>query len=574
MPNASVVKLPYELNYQTPKSSNQAKRAVVRKMKKIATFWPTRAGFTGGNVTAVDNEITYRVLKSNQEYDENELTGTPPHGIEDVVSMVRSIREEIDSKITVGDTYMAGDGLISCTGVENIGNQAEEGTPWRPITTIGGKLMYEGIERIYKFKVIEEGKDYDANGTPFKHPNLLLTERIPEWVDPSDGGAVTKISAGDVLTTQKMDDYSLQYGYPYRNPVLQRAAIGTITNNRPCAMTEIGLKSKVFASIRGSNINGVPNKEGLDQIWDDKVNFQVGTVDLYLKRYSFFKLQVRKAGSKGNWNDLNNETESGHSGIFCVKGNTPEFQYNYIKITHPGAGSSINSQFEYRFKPYPGNNVALFHIDQKFDLLNATISKSGQREAEFASATDFGEFIVTFAGRSDLVITYDEASNTEWILSYNTGNVGSTEATGSVTELATGSASGSNRGSSSSRTVQVQIGPLPPEPEPEYNYDTTQGQENETLISLNKNWNGGQEWSWVVYKNGVEVGHQLTPPGYSATSLSIESFDDVPGQPQIYSTTSATADVTTNPINGSEVEYFNLTSKSVGIPLTVGVGIT
>ena len=77
-----------------------------------------------------------------------------------------------------------------------------------------------------------------------------------------------------------------------------------------------------------------------------------------------------------------------------------------------------------------------------------------------------------------------------------------------------------------------------------------------------------------LQKNGVEVGHQLTPPDFPATSLSIASNDSVTGQPQIYSTTSATADVTTNPINNSQVEYFNLTSKSVGIPLIVGVGIT
>ena len=572
MPNASVVKLPYELNYPTPKSSNEAKRAVLRKQKKTATFWPTRAGFTGGNVTAVDNDITYRILKSNQKYDEDPVTGTTPHGIEDVVSLVRSIREEIDAKISVGDTYMAGDGLIACTGVENIDNQAEEGTPWRPTTIIGGKEMYSGIERKYKFKVIEEGTDYDATGTPFKHPNLYSNAAQPLWVNPSDGGVEEDVNGRKIWTTQYMGDYSLIYGFAYRNPILQRAAIGTITNSRPCAMTEIGLKSKVFSSIRGTNINGVPNKEGLDQIYDDKVNFQLGNIDLYLKRYSFFKLQVREAGSNGNWNDLNNEVQSDHSGLFCVKGNTPEFQYNYIKITHPGAGSSINSQFEYRFKPYPGNNVALFHIDQKFNLLNATISKSGQREAEFATETDFGKFIITFAGRSDLVLTHDEVSNTEWILSYNTGKGGTTSGTGLVTELGTGSSSGSsgNSSSSSSSPVQVQVGPPPPEPDTEYNYNPVQGDENETLISLNRNWDGGTSWSWVVYKNGEEVGHQVTPAGTEATSLSIYGDELVNGQQEVYSTTSATADVTNNPINGSEVEYFNLTSKPTGINLSVG----
>ena len=566
MPNASVVNLPYELNYPQPKTSNQAKRAVVRKQKKTATFWSTRAGFVGGNVKAVDNEVTYRVLKSNQEYDEDPVTGTEPHGIEDVVSMVRSIREEIDAKIAVGETYMAGDGVITCTSIENRENDAEEGTPWRPTTYINGKLMYEGIERQYTFKVIEEGTDYDKKGTPFKHPNLLLTEAIPEWVDPKQGGDVVKISAGKVHTTQKMDDYSLKYGFAYRNPVLQRVAIGTITNSRACAMTEIGLKSKVYSHISGANINGVPNKQGLDQIFEDKVNFQLGNVDLYLKRYSFFKLQVRKAGSSGAWNDLNNETQANHTGLFCVRGNTPEYQYNYIKISHPGIGSNTNSQFEYRFKPYPGNNVAVFHMDQKFNLLNAAITKADKQEVHYASDTDFGEFIITFAGRDDLVLTQDEVSNTEWILSYNTGEGSSAGiiGAGSVLELGKVSASGS-----SYRNVQPQMGPIPKEPKPKYNYNPVQGDEKETLISLNKNWNSGKQWSWVVYENGVEVGHQVTEPNYPATSLSIESKDQT-SRPKIYSTTSSTADVTNNPINNMEVEYFNLTAKPVSIKITTG----
>ena len=571
MPNASVVRLPYELNYPQPRGTNEAKRAVLRKQKKVATYWPTRSGFTEGDVTAEDNNIEYKILKSNQEYDEDPITGTSPHGIEDVVSMVRSIREETDAKISVGDTYMAGDGIIACIGIQNSDNDAQEGTPWRPTTEINGVPMYEGIERTYKFKVIEKGTDYDAIGTPFKHPDLSQTESIPEWVAIEDGGNFSDINGRKILTQQKLEDYSLKYGFAYRNPILQRVAIGTITNSRPCSMTEIGLKSKVFTSIRGANINGVPNKEGLDSIYDDKVNFQLGNVDLYLKRYSFFKLQVRKAGTNGTWNDLNNEAESDHSGIFCVRGNTPEYQYNYIKISHPGGGSSINSQFEYRFKPYPGNNVALFLIEKKFNLLNATISKEGQREAVFATDTDFGRFVITFAGRSDLVLTHNEVSNTEWILSYNTGKGESdlVEGAGPVIELGTGSSSGSNYG-----TTQVQMGPIPPDPTPEYNYNTTQGQEDETLISLNRNWNGGQEWSWVVYKNGVEVGHQLTPPGFPATSLSIESNDQLTGQPQLFSTDSATADVTTNPINGTEVEYFKLTSKPVGISMTVGGNAT
>jgi len=576
MPNASVVKLPYELIYPQPKSSNEAKRAVVIKQKKIATFWPTRAGITGGNVNAVDNVVTYRILKSNQGYDEDMATGTAPHGIEDVVSMVRSLREEIDSHIAVGETYMIGDGLIVCDGVENIDNQAEEGTPWRPTTVINGTEMYAGIERKYTFKVTETGVDY---GTLFKHPNLYNHAAQPLWINPADGGDSSEINGRIIFTSQYMDDYSLKYGFPYRNPILQRVAIGTITNSRPCAMTEIGLKSKVFSSIRGANINGIPTKEALDDIYEDKVNFQLGQVDLFIKRFSFFKLQVRRAGTNGNWQDLNNQIQNDHTGLFCVKGNTPEFQYNYIKIFHPQLGLSDDDQYEFRFKPYPGNNVALYHMNQKVNLLNANLSKSGQLESDFLSDTIFGKFVITFAGRDDLILNFNEVSNTEWIQSFNTGT-GESDS-GGVTELSKMSQIGFSG---------IQYGPAAPAPTPEYNYNTTAGQpHNETLVSLNTNYPGSQ-WAWVAYEDGKEVGVTFTEPGVAATDVEIKStemvgggiimtdqngVDSQPSDPHlsqsVYTMSSNTAHVTANPINNEPVQYFKITKETPSITLTVGV---
>lgn len=576
MPNASVVKLPYELIYPQPKSSNEAKRAVVIKQKKIATFWPTRAGITGGNVNAVDNVVTYRILKSNQGYDEDMATGTAPHGIEDVVSMVRSLREEVDSHIAVGETYMIGDGLIVCDGVENIDNQAEEGTPWRPTTVIDGTEMYAGIERKYTFKVTETGVDY---GTLFKHPNLYDHEQQPLWINPADGGDSSEINGRIIFTSQYMDDYSLKYGFPYRNPILQRVAIGTITNSRPCAMTEIGLKSKVFSSIRGANINGIPTKEALDDIYEDKVNFQLGQVDLFIKRFSFFKLQVRRAGTNSDWQDLNNQIQNDHTGLFCVKGNTPEFQYNYIKIFHPQLGLSDDDQYEFRFKPYPGNNVALYHMNQKVNLLNANLSKSGQLESDFLSDTTFGKFVITFAGRDDLILNFNEVSNTEWIQSFNTGT--SESDNGGVTELSKMSQIGFSG---------IQYGPAAPAPTPQYNYNTTAGQpHNETLVSLNTNYPGGQ-WAWVAYEDGKEVGVTFTEPGVAATDIEIKSTEMVGGgltttsqdgltsvtsQPHlsqsVYTMSSNTAHVTANPINNEPVQYFKITKETPSITLTVGV---
>ena len=589
MPNANVVKLPYELLYPQSKSSNPAKRAVVTKQKKIATFWPTRAGITGGNITGEDNTVTYRILKSNAAYDNTEETGTAPHGIEDVISMIRSIREEVDSNLSVGESYMIGDAIIACTGVENLGNEAEEGTPWRPTTILNEKEMYSGIERQYTFKVVEAGTNY---GDSFKHPNLFEHENQPQWKPWSKDQP--EINGRKIRTKQIMTDYSLIYGFPYTNPILQRVAIGTITNSRPCSMTEIGLKSKVFSSIRGANINGIPTKDALDDIFDDKVNFQLGQVDLFIKRFSFFKLQVRKAGTNGVFEDLTNEIESKHTGLFCIKGNSPQFQYNYIKISHPELGLTDNDQYEYRFKPYPGNNIARLlangtGLDQKVNLLNANLSKetsdkSVQIEANFPSNTTFGQFVITFAGRSDFVLDFNEVCNTEWIQSFNTGGGASEEGLGGVIEL--------SKMSQVLGSAPAVYGPKAPEPQPEYQYNTTADQpHNETLVSLNTDYSEDQ-WAWVAYEDGKEVGVTFTEPGVAATDVEIKSTemggggiiiigqDGVHSEPSkptlsnsIYTMSSNTAHVTSNPISGDPVNYFKITKKTPSINLTVGLSV-
>ena len=144
--------------------------------------------------------------------------------------------------------------------------------------------------------------------------------------------------------------------------------MATISNSRPCALTEIGLKSKVFSHISGTNLNSIPSAPDLAKYLNDGDNFQTGRIDMNITRYSFFKLQVRRLGTNDDFQDLNNAVENKHSGLFCVKGNTPEFQYNYIKIYHPGLGiDPQDSQFEYRFLPYPGNNVAVFFMGQEFN---------------------------------------------------------------------------------------------------------------------------------------------------------------------------------------------------------------
>jgi len=592
MPNANVVQLPYEFIFETRGMDEDAIKTLRVKVKKIATWWPTRAGFTGGDGTTVGTKMTYRIMRSIQPYDATETTGTKPHGVEDVISMVRSLREEIDTHLAIGDVYMAGDAIVSCIDVTDLKNGGSPpGTPWRQ-----EEDGIEGIERFYTFEVEEAGGQWlKADGSSyFSHPNLYEHAKIPTWTDKK-----TRVDNIDIRTEQDKSDWSMQYGFPYRNPILQKVAIGTISNSRSCSVTEIGLKSKVYNHVRGTNLNSIPTSEDRKKIFNDRGSFQAGQMDLYLKRISFFKLQVRKIGTTESWKDLSNYKYNDHSGIFCVQGNTNESQYNYIKITHPGFNSGKNSQFEYRFKPHPGNMVAVFGMKKNYNLLNANVTSAGlaeeenkkqQREKSFVCSTDYGNFVVTFAGRDDYYLDMPDVSNTEWIQTIE--RAAATE-TGPVTEI-----DNNETGITGVNTFFLAgpINPNPPDPKPSYNYDTTPGEpHNETLISLNKNWPGGQ-WAWLLFENGVEKGIQITKPNTQIEDVEINAYEKFLGNTPILSitgqdgivinssgepasfgytieaTSAGSQDpfVDTNPINGEEVAYYKVNRKIPTITLAIG----
>ena len=95
-------------------------------------------------------------------------------------------------------------------------------------------------------------------------------------------------------------------------------------------------------------------------------------------------LQVRSIGNS-NWQDLKNTSINNHTGLFSVKGNTPEAQYNAITISHPD-----QEQYEFRFKPYPGNYITRNEKwNRRFNLL-ATDGSGTAQVSHFSAGTSFG----------------------------------------------------------------------------------------------------------------------------------------------------------------------------------------
>ena len=454
VPNCQVAKLPYELCVAVRGTSKTAGWDLMRKRKKVEyAHWPTRAGIVSvtrngqslpktttapidglvgdlviyqivGESSGVNNALQ-RVYDTRPDDPNNPDTigyqeegghnfdawGYKPHGVDDVDSMTISIRENVDQLFAKGEQYIYGTAIMQCISISNP-------VPYTIKTT-----------KQYTFKIIEAGKidipvDPNAEGLASHCQN-------PSWLHPA--GHLTRseyYSLSDTTSIFYRQELSGVLNYTRGTRDLyhahdiytcQRVAFATVSNNKDCDVTEIGIKSKVHKQMRFANLNSQPGQKALDRAYDDRTQIQLGQVDRFLPRMSFFMLQVRKLG-ESTWSDMKNGLAD-HTGLFAVRGNNPEFQYNAITIQQP------MGQFEYRFKPYPGNyftrgnnfgkrvNLLLPNTDDE----SKTLSHFSHIYSEDGTKT-LNAFNVLFSGKEDRSIDEDDIfiSNTEWNIEAST----------------------------------------------------------------------------------------------------------------------------------------------------------
>ena len=238
---------------------------------------------TGNAFLSVGEELTYQILGSG-DVDQN---GIPipysgeygyqqdnsgkdftmePHGLSDVNAATTTIREATDSYLAVGEQYMAGTALVSCISIAN-----EDGTiPAEP---------WDGNQnREFKFKVIETGL-FERVGIRDAQGNLRgadgdlnLHVSNPNW-DVSGNFFCVKPGGNDEKYYYKQIPKDLLNSNT--TYVLQKVSLGTISNNRRCHITEIGIKSKVFKQIQTANVNSKPTEKEIHYIYDKKSTLQL-----------------------------------------------------------------------------------------------------------------------------------------------------------------------------------------------------------------------------------------------------------------------------------------------------------
>ena len=175
---------------------------------------------------------------------------------------------------------------------------------------------------------------------------------------------------------------------------LTKVAFALVRNNRPCEVTEIGIRSNVFQRLNGlCNFQTVPSPVQLVNLDNKRVSVSTGTINGYIKRASAFTIHVRPAGVDASgtaydWHPLGEQ--------FCVIGNQPVDQYNFIRLVHPES-----RQYEFRFIPKNGADIGQNSPDTAvfWHLHNggSTDSASERQMLTASYATAYGTFKVVAA---------------------------------------------------------------------------------------------------------------------------------------------------------------------------------
>jgi hypothetical protein len=132
---------------------------------------------------------------------------------------------------------------------------------------------------------------------------------------------------------------------------LMRVAFGVVRNSRECEVTEIGLRSQVWNRANGlCNFQALPSVDAFREAEINGVGINSGAMTLYLKRTSVWTVWLRPSGTDSSgqefkWQPLGEQ--------FCVTGETPQDQFNFIRITHPQ-----RNRYEFKMVPKSGADVA------------------------------------------------------------------------------------------------------------------------------------------------------------------------------------------------------------------------
>jgi len=298
--NGNAYKVPWELVMFPKGIKDEVRNDSLQKLQKITHKYPRYSALIGGSEGQIstvneDTELTYRIYGASSEAAwESEGSGTSdnilhnkfaPWGSKDAKSAADTSRIEADERLRIGQQYLIGTALATCT-LETNGNIWDS---------------HNAFTKDYKLTIDESG-----------------------YIQ--------------YQTTDSVKD-------PFDSLIIQKVAIGAVSNTRKCNYTEIGIKSKVFRRMNGApNVNAMVSRSKVAEYESKNGSISIGSVNKYITRFSFFRFQMKLQEAENS--EFQNVLGST---ILGIEGNSPLEQYNTICVKND------EKMYDYRFVPVPGN---------------------------------------------------------------------------------------------------------------------------------------------------------------------------------------------------------------------------
>jgi len=365
--NGNAYKVPWELVMFPKGIKDEVRNDSLQKLQKITHKYPRYSflrhpsdtdGYEG-LISSVneDTELTYRIYGATSEAAwEAEGSGPSdnilnnkfaPWGSKDAKSAADTSRIEADERLRIGQQYLIGTALATCTS-------EEDGRIWD---------SHNPFSKDYKLTIDESGYVQYQNRDSTKDP--------------------------------------------FDSLIIQKVAVGAVSNTRECDYTEIGIKSKVFRRMNGApNVNAMVSRSKVAEYESKNGSISIGSVNKYIRRFSFFKFQMKlQEADNSDFQDVLGAT------ILGIEGNSPLEQYNTICVHNKGI------MYDYRFVPVPGNYLLTSQSSENIYILGHNNTSKTETYINFKPSVviDFnGDKLIVNDVRSDDTAK-TRLGNPEWI---------------------------------------------------------------------------------------------------------------------------------------------------------------
>ena len=247
------------------------------------------------------DKVTFEISK--KRYDEDLFDEGV--SVEDLVNESDADRQAADDALQIGEEFMINSSRFRVVDRDDGTYEMEEESTWAELECIEDRDAKSQIGFVSKDYFTEDKLNEDASTSIFQKKHVP-----PHW-----------------------------------SPLL-KYEMASFRNIRKADVTEIGIKSRVWAQMNGMcNFPTIPTSNELRDKYDKKdVQYTNGVQNQYFTRFSFFKLymrdpqDVKDPSSVSTWKDTRV--------VFAIRGNEPVDQYNYIRIK-----PKRQKQYEYRLFP-------------------------------------------------------------------------------------------------------------------------------------------------------------------------------------------------------------------------------